>query len=299
MTKPLSRQTLAVAAMLGAVTIYGANFAISRHGIQNGLTPNDMTFLRFLVAGGLLLPTFLAAGWKDCAGVGWGRGMVLVLMSGLPMTLLMLQGLAWSPAAHGAAIGPGTVTVIGALGGWLIFGKRPAWNVILGIAIVVGGLLCIGLAASTSGSRMVLLGDLCFFGVGLLWGGYPLILQLWKVDPLRATAILSVLSALMFSPWYLMFGQGNLANVPLMIIALHAFNQGFLNVVVGLWLWGFAVREVGAASSGRFPPLIPVIGTISAIPLLGEIPGPLQWAGIALIVGGLMVTTLRTGPARG
>lgn len=294
----LSRRSLAILAMLGAVTIYGTNFAISRHGIQNGMTPNDMTFVRFLVAGLILLPLFARAGIRDCAGIGWGRGLVLTVMSGLPMTLMMMQGLAWSPAAHGAAIGPGTVTVIGAIGGWLMFGNRPGWTVILGIAIVVAGLAMIGLAASTSGSRNVLLGDLCFFGVGLIWGGYPLMLQLWKVDPLRATAVLSVLSALAFSPWYLVAGTGNILNVNPWIVALHAINQGVLNVVIGLWLWGFAVREVGAAQSGRFPPLIPVIGTVSAIPLLGEIPGLLQWIGIALIVGGLMVTTIRTGNSR-
>ncbi|MCZ8374406.1 MAG: DMT family transporter [Beijerinckiaceae bacterium] len=294
----LSRRSLAILAMLGAVTIYGTNFAISRHGIQNGMTPNDMTFVRFLVAAILLLPLFLRAGLRDCAGIGWGRGLVLTVMSGLPMTLMMMQGLAWSPAAHGAAIGPGTVTVIGAIGGWLMFGNKPGWTVILGIGIVVAGLAMIGLAASTSGSRNVLLGDLCFFGVGLIWGGYPLMLQLWKVDPLRATAVLSVLSALAFSPWYLLAGSGNLLNVNPWVVAFHAFNQGVLNVVLGLWLWGFAVREVGAALSGRFPPLIPVIGTVSAIPLLGEIPGLLQWVGIALIVGGLMVTTIRTGQGR-
>ncbi len=294
----LSRRSLAVLAMLGAVTIYGTNFAISRHGIQNGMTPNDMTFVRFLLAGMILLPLFLRAGWRDCAGIGWGRGLVLTVMSGLPMTLMMMQGLAWSPAAHGAAIGPGTVTVIGAIGGWLIFGNRPGWTVILGILIVVAGLAMIGLAASTSGSRDVLLGDLCFLGVGLVWGGYPLMLQLWKVDPLRATAVLSVLSAVAFTPWYLLAGQGNLLNVPFWVVALHAVNQGLINVVIGLWLWGFAVREVGAALSGRFPPLIPVIGTLTAIPLLGEIPGFLQWLGIGLIVGGLMVTTIRSGPRK-
>jgi drug/metabolite transporter (DMT)-like permease len=36
-----------------------------------------------------------------------------------------------------------------------------------------------------------------------------------------------------------------------------------------------------------------VIGTLTAIPLLGELPGPLQWVGIALIVTGLVLTTRR------
>jgi drug/metabolite transporter (DMT)-like permease len=95
---------------------------------------------------------------------------------------------------------------------------------------------------------------------------------------------------LMFTPWYLTFGDSQLLAVPVWVLLLHGVNQGILNVIVGLWLWGWAVKKVGAANAGRFPPLIPVIGTLSAIPLLGELPGPLQWAGIALIVAGLAIS---------
>ncbi|MGL5448135.1 MAG: DMT family transporter [Rhabdaerophilum sp.] len=287
----LASRHLAALAMLGAVMIYGTNFAISRHAVLNGLTPNDMTALRFGFSGLVLLPFLLRWGVKDCAGIGWGRGLVLTISSGLPMTLLMLNGLALAPAAHGAAIGPGTVTIIGAIGGYFLFGARLSRAAMLGIAIVVIGLFLIGLAGTTSGARNVILGDLCFLGVGLIWGVYPLLLQLWRVDPLRATAVLAVLSMLAFWPWYLVFGESQLLKVPAWVVLLHGINQGILNVIVGLWLWGWAVKTAGTASTGRFPPLIPVIGTLTAIPLLGELPGPLQWAGIALIVTGLAIST--------
>ena len=287
----LSSRHLAYLAMLGAVTIYGTNFAISRHAVLNGLTPNDLIALRFATAGLLLLPLFLRWGWRDCAGIGWGRGLALTITSGLPMTLLMINGLALAPAAHGSSIGPGTVTVIGAVGGYLMFGVRPSRLGIIGIGIVLTGLALIAIAGTTSGSRNIILGDLCFFGVGLFWGGYPLLLQRWKVDALRATAVLSVLSMGMFLPWYLTMASSHLGAVPLWVSLGHAFNQGVLNVIVGLWLWGWAVEKIGAAQSGRFPPLIPVIGTFFAIPMLGEIPGPLQLAGVACIVTGLVLTT--------
>jgi drug/metabolite transporter (DMT)-like permease len=287
----LSSRHLAALAMLGAVAIYGTNFAISRHAILNGLTANDMTALRFLFSGVVLLPFLLRWGLKDCAGIGWSNGLVLTVSCGLPMTLLMLNGLALAPAAHGSAIAPGTVTVIGAIGGYLMFNAKLSRLAMLGIGVVIVGLFLIGLAGTTSGSKNVILGDLCFFGVGLIWGGYPLLLQLWRVDPLRATAVLAVLSMFAFLPWYIVYGDSQLLRVPAWMVLLHGINQGILNVIVGLWLWGWAVKKVGAASAGRFPPLIPVIGTLSAIPLLGEIPGALQWAGIALIVTGLAIST--------
>lgn len=287
-----SDRRLAIFAMLGAVAIYGTNFAISRHALVNGLTPLDLTALRFVTAGLVLAPLFWRAGVADCAGIGWGRGLVLTLMSGVPMTFLMMLGLSMAPAAHGASIGPGTVTTIGVIGGIILFGIKPSRFVIAGIATVLAGLACIAIAAGISGSPRMLLGDLCFLGVGLLWGGYPLVLQLWKVDALKATAVLSVLSAVVFLPYYVLAGYGaTLAAAPLWLVVFHALNQGILNMIIGLWLWGFAVSKIGATLSGRFPPLIPVIGTLTAIPLLGEWPVPLQWAGVSLIVGGLMLTT--------
>lgn len=281
--------------MLGAVAIYGTNFAVSRHGILHGLTPNDLAALRFGGAGLLLLPLFLAWGVRDCAGLGWGRGIGVTIMSGVPLTLAMMHGLKYSPAAHGATITPGTVTVIGVIGSAFLFGVRPPRLALVGIGVVLGGLACIAIAAGTSGSTQMLFGDLMFLFAGLVWGFYPLMLQYWKIDSLRATSALSVISAILFLPWYIAFGGGNLAAVPLWVALAHGFNQAVLNVIVGLWLWGYAVKTTGAAFSGRFPPLIPVIGTLSAIPLIGEWPGPLQWAGVGLIVGGLVIAARARG----
>src|SRR3954451_7813243 len=123
---------LGILAMLGAVAIYGANFGISRHALLHGLTPDDLVALRYGIAGTLLLPVFIRRGVADCAGVGWRRGILLAIMSGVPMALIMNTGLSLAPASHGAAIGPGTVTVIGVVGSALLFGVRPSWPVILG-----------------------------------------------------------------------------------------------------------------------------------------------------------------------
>jgi drug/metabolite transporter (DMT)-like permease len=113
-------------------------------------------------------------------------------------------------------------------------------------------------------------------------------LQKWKIDALLATAVLCVLS-MAYLPVYWLFLPSNLANIPLWLIAAHAFNQAVLNMIVGLWLWGWAARTIGASEAGRYPPLIPVIGTLTAIPVLAEWPGPFQTIAVVLIVLGLVV----------
>jgi drug/metabolite transporter (DMT)-like permease len=292
----LQRRHLAMAGMALALLIYGSNFVISRHAVLNGLSAHDMLALRFAVAGLILLPVFWRAGVRDCAGIGWRRGVILTVMSGFPMSFLMMQGLTMAPAAHGASIGPGTVTLIGIIGGVLLFGTQLTAALMVGVAIVLAGLLALALAATTATHMPnLLLGDLCFLGVGLIWGGYPLALQLWKIDGLKATAVVSVLSMLYLPVYALVYFRG-FDVAPWQAIVFHGINQGLINVVIGLWLWAWATKILGVAVAGRFPPMIPVIGTILGMPVLGEWPGAIQLVGIAMIVGGLFIAAWKPAP---
>lgn len=286
------RWRLAVGGMVLAMVIFGANFVVSRHAILNGLTPHDLLALRFGTAGLLLLPIFLARPLSSCGGVGWRRGIILALMSGAPMSYLQFTGLLYAPAAHGATIAPALVTMIGIVGGVLLFGTRLTRQLVLGICAVLAGLACLGMAGSTHTDPTILLGDLYFVSVGLIWGSYPLLIQLWKVDALKATAMVSVLS-LLYLPLYALFFFRGFDVAPWWVILLHAINQGVLNLIVGLLIWSWAARVLGAAVVGRFPPLIPVAGTLLGIPVLGELPGGLQIAGIALIICGLFIASWR------
>ena len=286
----LSRRHLAMIGMALCMMIYGANFVLSRHAVLNGLSAHDLLALRFTVAGLLLIHVFGFNGWGDCAGLGWRRGLVLTAMSGFPMSYLMLMGLTMAPAAHGASIGPGTVTLISIVGGVAFFGTKLTGPLMIGVAIVIAGLCALALAGAKASGSMpnMVWGDLCFLGVGLLWGWYPLALQRWKVDGLKATAIVSVVSML-YLPFYALFFFRGFDVAPWYVIVFHGLNQGVLNVVAGLWIWAWATKILGVAVAGRFPPMIPVIGTMLGIPVLGEIPGAVQFVGIAMIVGGLFV----------
>lgn len=302
-TVPLSderlRRRLAFAGMGFAMVIFGANFVVSRHAVLNGLSSHDMLALRFVTAGFLLLPSFImAGGLRDCGGLGWKHGLVLAVMSGFPMSFLLMTGLTYAPAAHGAVVGPGTVTVIGIIGGVALFGAVLTRQLVLGVAAVLIGLACLGIAGTTLTNPAILFGDLCFLGVGLIWGGYPLLIQLWKVNALKATAVVSVLS-MAYLPIYALFYFRGFDVAPWWVLALHAINQGVLNVIVGLWIWSWSTPVLGPAVAGRFPPMIPVVGTLLAVPLLGEIPSGLQIGGIALIIAGLFVASWRKAAGTG
>ena len=288
------RRWLAVVGMVFSVLVFGSNFVVSRYAVLHGMTAHDMMAVRFGTSGLLLLPLFLSRGFANCSGVGWGRGLFLLVSSGFPMSFLMLTGLSLAPAAHGATITPGTVTMIGIVGSVVMFGAAITRNLVLGTAGMLAGLACLAISGS-SGGHGTLTGDLMFFACGLLWGFYPLMIQRWRIEGLHAAAIVAVLS-LAYLPFYFAFFHHGF-GAHWTVFAFQGFYQGVLNMIVGLWLWGRAAHVLGAAVVGRFPPLIPVTGTALAIPVLGEWPAALQWLGIVLIIGGLFVASWRR-PAR-
>ena len=296
-TRERLRRRLAVAGMLLSVLIFGSNFVVSRHAVLHGISPHDLLALRFATAGILLLPVFLKPGLAQCGGVGWRRGFWLAVTSGFPMTYLMLTGLTLAPAAHGATIGPGTVTLIGIIGSVVLFGAKLSRALVIGIGGVLAGLACLAIAGSSGATGDTLRGDLCFLGVGLLWGFYPLLIQLWKVDGLKATAIVSVLS-MAYLPFYALFFFRGFDIAPWWVLGFHAVYQGVLNVIIGLWLWGWASHVLGGGGRRALPAADPGDRHhCSPFRRWAKSPARLQFVGFALIIGGLFVASWRR-PAR-
>jgi drug/metabolite transporter (DMT)-like permease len=297
LTHPHWSPRIAVAAMVVSMLTAGGNFAVSRYGVQHGLSPWDLVALRFGISGAILLPFFIRKGAADCAGIGWGRGIVLAITSGALITTLMSFGTWLAPAAHGAALGPGTVTVVGVVYAAMLAGRLPPRLTLAGLAFAMAGLATIAIAGTATGSRSVMLGDLCYFATGLLWGFYPVLLHRWRVPPMIGATICAVLS-LAYLPIYFLFLEPRLLSAPAGIVLAQAFYQGIMNSILGLWLWGHGVKVLGASGTQFFPPMIPVIGTLAAIPILGEWPGPLQVAGIGSIVVGLALAARGNRPPR-
>lgn len=297
LTHPRWSPRIAVAAMVVSMCTAGGNFAVSRYGVQHGLSPWDLVALRFGISGLILLPFFLrkGRGLADCAGLGWKRGVLLAITSGAIITSLMSLGTSLAPAAHGAALGPGTVTVVGVVYAAILAGRLPPHLTLVGLSFALAGLAAIALAGTATGSRDVMLGDLCYFATGLLWGFYPVLLHRWRVDAMVGAAVCAVVS-LAFLPIYFILLEPRLLSAPTNVVLFQAFYQGIMNSIIGLWLWGHGVKVLGAAGTQLFPPMIPVIGTVLAIPILAEWPGPLQLGGIALIVCGLALAARGNRP---
>ncbi|QCI68212.1 DMT family transporter [Phreatobacter stygius] len=285
----LSPRMLALIAMATAVSIYGGQFVSVRFGLASNLSAYDIAALRFIFAGAVMLPFFIRAGVADCAGLGWGKGIALVLTGGFPLTVLSNIGLIYSPAAHASAIQPGMVAVTATTLAYLGMGARIPGGVLLGFAVVLSGLAAIAIAGSTGAEgASTLAGDLIFVVAGLGWGVFTWLCGRWQVPSVVGASIVSVLS-MVYLPVYLLVLNPGLSAAPWSAIVFHGVNQGIMNVAIGLLLWTYGTRTLGVATAARFPPMIPVLGTLIGIPVLGEIPSPLAATGVVAIVLGLLI----------
>ena len=79
---PMSKTTIGILCGAGAAIFWAVGFTAARHGIDIGFSPADITFHRCVWAGLVLLPLFLRDSIADLNGVGWGRGIVLAILSG-------------------------------------------------------------------------------------------------------------------------------------------------------------------------------------------------------------------------
>lgn len=276
--------TLAVGSAFG--------FAAARAGILGGLSPNELVLMRFGVAGLLLLPFLIRWGLLDLAGIGWRRGLILALFAGPAFSLLQMGGYAFAPLAHGAVIAPATVTILSTIAAGLLLGERLGPAHLVGAALVVAGVLLVswdGLATSAAGGQSWI-GDLMFFLSSVLWVGFTICLRHWRLDALRATAVVSVLSMLITIPGYLaLVGFDRLASLSVAALAVQGVMQGALMGVVTLLAYGRAVALLGVSRAVLFPATVPAFSVLVGIPVVGEIPNLTQIAGLSLVTIGLLV----------
>ncbi|NJM84865.1 MAG: DMT family transporter [Leptolyngbyaceae cyanobacterium RM2_2_21] len=96
---------------------------------------------------------------------------------------------------------------------------------------------------------------------------------------------------LLYLPPYLLFVYDGFEGISATHVLVQAFFQGIVLSVGTLYLATYAVQSLGAQTTSLFSPLVPILTTLIAVPLLREIPTPLQWIGIVLVVVGMLSAT--------
>ncbi len=269
-----------------AAVVWGISPVMVRLGVLGSLDPYDLTALRFLVSGVILLPLVLRRG---LGGLSWGLTLIMATGAGIPFIMVMAGGLLFAPAGHAGIIVPSTMLSFSMLGGWLVLGDRPDPKRLLGYAVILIGIGVIGREGIDGGfGPKAWIGDLMFLGSGILWATYTVAARAAKADPLHATALVAVVSMVLYLPAYAMWGGLDILAAPLSEILLQGFFQGVVTAILALFFYTRAVACLGAARGAVFAALVPGLSVLFAYPVLGEVPGWTEMIGVFVVSGGMV-----------
>jgi drug/metabolite transporter (DMT)-like permease len=274
-----------------AAGIWASYSVLARLALKSGLAPEDLTLLRFAPGALVMAPLLWRWGWRDLAGLGWRRGLLLTLLAGPGFSLLFMTGFSLAPLAHGAVIAPASQMLAG-LGFSVLFAHQQLTREsAIGAALVAVGLAFMGgdSLLHAQGAR-ILTGDLLFAAAGCCWGLFGALSRRWQVDPLRVTGVVVVLSFLLFAPPFVALADlRRLADSGAAMLAMQVLAQGLGAGLVAVLAFSRAVALLGPGRAAFFGALVPGAASLLAIPVLGEVPSVLQMLGILAVVAGLLV----------
>jgi drug/metabolite transporter (DMT)-like permease len=277
---------LGVVCGLSAALFWALGFAGTRHGLKVGFTPVDLLVHRYVWSGVAFLPLVLRAGVSDLCGIGWGRGLVLMVLGGPVMSLISYTGFQYVPLGHGSVIQPSCATLGGLLLAALFLKERISASRFVGALVIVGGLGVIGAESIGHIGADGVQGDLIFVLTGLMFAGFGALLRGWRVSAVSAALVINVLSLLLLPVYLWSVGLARIMAIGIGENAIQALAQGVLAGPAALYLYAVSVQRLGVARAAVFPACVPALTLLTGWLLLGEQPTMLQTAGLATVLCG-------------
>ena len=279
---------LAVLGLVVTAAVMGGQFAVCKQGIGHGLTYQDIVALRVTFAALIGVPFCILHGRALLHHHGIGRLAAMTLLSGAPYSLLFYYAISLAPTAHGSVIVPGSMALLGAVFGAYFFKETLGKVRICCLLALLAGLLLMSSAGLLHAGKNVLLGDALFFFVALSWAVYTIIFKRYGFTAMEAVSIIAAGSVL-YLPVYFLVYTPNITEWPLKQIILQGGYHGLLHGMLAMPLFAYGVRTLGAGSASMSMALIPVFGLTIALTFMNETPAALQWFGIALVIGAMLV----------
>jgi drug/metabolite transporter (DMT)-like permease len=277
---------LGVACGLGAALFWALGFVATRHGLRLGFTPADLLMHRFLWSGLAFLPVVSRAGFGNLCGIGWGRGLALMVLGGPVMSIISYTGFLFVPLGHGSVIQPSCATLGGLFLAAALLRERISFSRLAGAIIIVCGLAVIGFESIGHIGPSGVQGDLIFVLTGFMFAGFGTLLRYWRVSAFSAAAIINVLSLSLLPVYAASGGLARVAAIGLPENALQAVAQGILAGPGAMYLFAFSIQLLGVARAAVFPAIVPALTLLVGWLLLGEPPTGLQAAGLVTVLTG-------------
>ncbi len=290
-----------IAAAFAAVMIWGSFLIVTRFAVRGSFTVPELLLLRLVPAAALVAPVM----WREGVlprGLSWPRTVMLVIGAGIGFPAILMSGLQFAPASDAGALAPGMLPFWTALTAALMLGEVPGPRRKLGLGLILAGAGLVGLwqviVQAESGAWR---GHLCFLTAAALWAVYTVVYRQSGLTPIHALAIGLFWSGVVGLPILLWMGVP-FEGAGTQEIVVMGLLQGLLMGFLSLLLYGYAVQQLGAAETGAFGALVPILALVGGAVFLDEQVDGVKVAGVALVAVGVFMASgilTRIAPRRG
>lgn len=264
-----------------------------------GATPLAIGAIRLLVGGTALL--ILALVRRQLHPRGWPLWPTIMVLTGIAFyQVCFFAAVARAGVAVGTIVAIGSAPMLAGVLGLVLLGERPTLRWVIATALAVGGCTLLVVAGSgdsgaTNAAHLDVIGVLLALGAGAAYALYTIASrQLLRVQPPDAvTAVAFFGGALLLAPLLFFVDLSWLVQPSGMLVALHL---GITTTALAYILYIRALLTVTSATAVTLALMEPLTAATLGVVVLGERLTAPALAGIALLLAGLLVLTIRNNP---
>ena len=280
--------------LVATLLLWSGNWIVAR-AVREDIAPGIATAGRLLVVLAILVPfafSGLKSKWRDLTARDWRILAALGFTGGGIHLSLQWLGMHYTTATSGILYLSATPIFILLMA--IPLGERVGARQWIGVLIFFCGVFLI----ATHGDVRTLSfnpGDLMALTSVMMWAGYTILLRMRR-DPLDTVELLVMVCAFGFTfmapwlAWEIVFNP-KLQLSPTGVLAV--LYSAFGSLLLAYAGWSYVVKRLGAVRAGVTMHLMPAFGVVLAALFLGEYPGWFHFTGIALILSGVTLSSLR------
>ena len=293
----MSRPYLIDLSLIFVAIIWALNFSIVKVSLSE-IDPYSFNVLRFIFATGLLWYFARKKGhslkvrkkhfWK-LVGIG--------IIGNLFYQLFFIIGINYTYAAN-AAVMLGTIPIWVALLSQFFTDEKLTLYKALGVlfAFIGVALIMIGSSDTISFESESFWGNVITLAAAICWGVYTILSRqyLRVYSPLQYSAFMSVVGLISLT----LIGLPFLIKLNWSGISWVGFGgilySGALSIGIAYIIWNNGVKKIGAVRTAAYQNLVPVLGLIFGLVLLGEELTVLQYIGAGSVIAGIILARKKT-----
>lgn len=284
--------------LLATLALWSGNWVVAR-AVRDDIAPGIATVGRLLIVLAILVPLTAGRLAQNLKGLAWAQWKILLALGftggGLHLGLQWL-GLHYTTATSGILYLSTTPIFILLLAAPL--GERVGARQWLGVAVSFAGVFLI----ATQGDPTRLSfnkGDLMALASMMMWAGYTVLLRMRRdsLDTLELLVVVCAFGLLFMLPWIAWEAAFNPLLQPTRLGLLAIVYSAIGSLLLAYAGWSFVVTRLGAARAGVTMHLMPAMGILLAALFLREYPAWHHFVGIALILPGVALSSLRASSA--